>query len=181
MLQYTPNLLQWLLITWSGPLSVILLLLGAALIVWIVSPLWQAKSSKLFIATGVAGLLFMGVGVFLPTSAHNSVFSPSFASEQSFVDGIATELESKAKLQGAAFLHLETTSETPLSDGSISFIGTATDVDGDPRQFRYTQYREFGVYEMVGFDKPAVDLKDESLKNLEEKLDSKPESKTESK
>ena len=70
-------------------------------------------------------------------------------------------------------LHLETVSDTPFTDGSVVFVGTATDVDGDPRQFRYTQYADFGIYDIVGFDKPAVDLKDQSYKDLEDGLDSR--------
>lgn len=160
MLQYSPDLFQWLLLTSSGPLSLILILVGFALLVWMAATYWKSPDGAEFLKLGLPGVLLLALGLFLP----------GFANTAPLADNVAKELTSNAKLQDVKLLHLETVSESSFTDGSVSFIGTATDVDGDPRQFRYTQYKSFGIYEMVGFDKPAVDLKDTSFKSVEKGL-----------
>lgn len=110
---------------------------------------------------GVPAVLAIGLGLFLPQLASPSALAAD----------ISRELSSTAEFSEVKLLHTETVSSSPLAEGSVSFIGTAADVDGDPRQFRYTQYRNFGIYEMVGFDKPAVDLKDTSFESVERGLE----------
>lgn len=96
---------------------------------------------------------------------------PNLGSASDLGKNVAIQLAEKTKFQDVQLLHLETSPSTALSDPSVSYIGTAKDLDGDPRQFRYTQYQQFGVYEMIGFDKPAVDLKDQSFKYTEKGLE----------
>ena len=161
MLQYTPDKLQWLLLTASSPIALILLLIGLGLILWMAYRSLVARKSARLYSIGIPGLVLI-LGSFVLSGL------PSTAP---LADGIADELSSTAKFEDVKLLHLETVSTSPFTDGSVSFIGTATDVDGDPRQFRYTQYADFGVYDLVGFDKPAVDLKDESFKSTEKGLE----------
>jgi len=161
VLQYTPDKLQWFLLTASSPLSLLLLAIGAVLILWMVYRYTVAKKDPRLIAIGLPGLALIAASFVLsalPTTAP-------------LADGAAEELTKTAKFDDVKLLHIETISTSPFADGSVSFIGTAKDVDGDPRQFRYTQYADFGIYDMVGFDKPEVNLKDESFKTTDEGLD----------
>lgn len=161
MLQYTPDKLQWLLLTASSPVSFLLLLIGLGLILWMAyRALGTEKKARLY-SIGIPGLaLILG-----------SLVLSGLPSTGALADGAAKELTKTAKFEDVKLLHIETVSSSPFSDGSVSFIGTAKDVDGDPRQFRYTQYADFGIYDMVGFDKPEVNLKDESFESTDQGLD----------
>ncbi len=160
MLQYSPDKLQWLLLTSSAPLGLILFVAGALLLIWLAYRYLRNREQALqksILAIGIPGLLLVAGGLVIPNLAPTSTIS----------DEVVKNLSETAKFQDVKVLHLETVSNSPFTTGSVSFIGTATDVDGDPRQFRYTQYESFGVYDMVGFDKPAVNLKDESFSSTE--------------
>lgn len=163
MLQYSPDLFQWLLLTSSAPAAFILITIGLGLVLWMFLTAFRSEKEQepKFLSLGIPGILLVLIGLIIP----------SFASTTALANGVATNLSETAKLKDVQLLHLETVSDTPFADGSVVYIGTATDVDGDPRQFRYTQYEQFGIYEMVGFDKPAVDLKDESFKSTEKGLE----------
>jgi len=164
VLQFTPDKFQWFMLTESSPLGFLLLILGLALLVKMAVTAYRKKNEKPnYLKFGLPGILLVAVGIFLP----------SFATTTPLADGVAKNLASTANFKDVKLLHLETVSDTPFTDGSVVFVGTATDVDGDPRQFRYTQYSDFGIYDLVGFDKPAVDLKDSSYKELEDGLDSR--------
>jgi len=162
VLQFTPDSFQWFMLTESSPLGFLLLILGLALLVKMAVTAYRKKDEKPnYLKFGLPGLLLVAIGIFLP----------SFASTTPLADGVAKSLSSTANFKDVKLLHLETVSDTPFTEGSVVFVGTATDVDGDPRQFRYTQYADFGIYDIVGFDKPAVDLKDSSYQELEDGLD----------
>lgn len=164
MLQYSPDKFQWLMLTESSPIGFLLLILGLALLVKMAVTAYRKKDDRAnYLKFGIPGVLLVAIGIFLP----------SFASTSPLADGVAKNLSSTANFKDVKLLHLETVSDTPFTEGSVVFVGTATDVDGDPRQFRYTQYADFGIYDIVGFDKPAVDLKDQSYKDLEDGLDSR--------
>ena len=164
MLQYSPDKFQWLMLTESSPIGFLLLILGLALLVKMAVTAYRKKDDRAnYLKFGIPGIILVAIGIFLP----------SFANTAPLADGVAKNLSSTANFKDVKLLHLETVSNTPFTDGSVVFVGTATDVDGDPRQFRYTQYADFGIYDIVGFDKPAVDLKDQSYKDLEDGLDSR--------
>jgi len=164
VLQYSPDKFQWLMLTESSPIGFLLLILGLALLVKMAVTAYRKKDERTnYLKFGIPGIVLVAIGIFLP----------SFASTSPLADGVAKNLSSTANFKEVKLLHLETVSDTPFTDGSVVFVGTATDVDGDPRQFRYTQYADFGIYDIVGFDKPAVDLKDQSYKDLEDGLDSR--------
>lgn len=164
MLQYSPDSFQWFMLTESSPLGFLLLILGLALLVKMAVTAYRKKDDRAnYLKFGIPGVLLVAIGIFLP----------SFATTSPLADGVAKNLSSTANFKDVKLLHLETVSDTPFTEGSVVFVGTATDVDGDPRQFRYTQYADFGIYDIVGFDKPAVDLKDSSYQELEDGLDSR--------
>jgi len=164
VLQYSPDKFQWLMLTDSSPIGFLLLILGLALLVKMAVTAYRKKDDRSnYLKFGIPGIVLVAIGVFLP----------SFASTAPLAEGVAKNLSSTANFKDVKLLHLETVSDTPFTEGSVVFVGTATDVDGDPRQFRYTQYADFGIYDIVGFDKPAVDLKDQSYQDLEDGLDSR--------
>lgn len=161
MLQYTPDKLQWFLLTASGPISLLLLLIGFGLIIWMAyRALATEKKSRLY-SIGLPGLALI-LASFVLSGLPNT---------GALADGVADELSETANFEDVKLLHIETVSSSPFADGSVSFVGTAEDVDGDPRQFRYTQYADFGIYDLIGFDKPEVNLKDDSFETTDQGLD----------
>lgn len=161
MLQYTPDKFQWFLLTASGPIAFGLIIVGIILVLFMAYRSLVAKKDPRFLTVGLPAVGFIAL----------SFIVSSLPSTGSMADGIAKDLTKTAQFNDVKLLHIETTSSSPFADGSVSFIGTAKDVDGDPRQFRYTQYETFGVYDMVGFDKPEVNLKDKSFDTTDEGLD----------
>lgn len=159
MIQYAPDYFQWLTIVTLPLLCLVLLFIGAALVLYtLFKKMKDEKASTLF---GVIGAVLVLLGVILPVTV----------STDNLNENIAKSLTENAKLEDVKLLHVSTTGKTASTTPSVSFIGTAKDTNGDPRQFSYTQYESFGVYEMIGFDKPAVDLKDQSFKFTEDSVD----------
>lgn len=184
MLQYSPDLLQWFLLTNSSTLGRGLFLLGAIIfILLIVSMLFpgrifstrrrrdfttdsstrasRKKSSSSMLWPGIAALALMALGI-VPFQ---------FADAQGLQNSIAAKISETANFSDVKLLQIDTVSKSPIAESAIVYIGTAKDVDGDPRQFRYTQYEKFGVYESIGFEKPAVDLKDDTFQSTEKGLE----------
>lgn len=185
MLQYVPDSLQWFLLVYSSPLGMISFTVGFLLLLWAafvaissrkvkpsrekvaVEPTTESRAIRTrkrkspgYLWIALLGALLIVAGSFLPRLIDSSVLNGA----------IVKELTQTAKFTDVKLLQVGTTSQTPLTIGSVSYIGSATDVNGDPRQFRYTQYEGFGIYEMVGFDQPAVELKDKSYEAFEEGL-----------
>lgn len=163
MLQYSPDSLQWMQLTTFPLIGLALFLLGLVALFYCSYQMFLNENKKLknIKASLISGFLLIMIGVVLP----------NLGSTADLGKNVAIQLAEKTKFQDVQLLHLETSPSTALSSPSVSYIGTAKDLDGDPRQFRYTQYQQFGVYEMIGFDKPAVDLKDQSFKHTEKGLE----------
>lgn len=184
MLQYSPDLLQWFLLTSSSTVGRGFFFLGVIVFLFIlVSMLFpgklfssrsrksfdtgttrrsaRRKPSNSFLWPGIAALALMAIGV-VPFQ---------FADANGLRDSVAAEIAETANFSDVKLLQIDTVSNSPIAESAIVYIGTAKDVDGDPRQFRYTQYEKFGVYESIGFEKPAVDLKDETFKSTEKGLE----------
>lgn len=184
VLQYSPDLLQWFLLTSSSTVGRGFFLLGVIVFLFILvsmlfpGRLLSARSRKPFEAgatrrsvrgkpsnsilwPGIAALVLMAIGI-VPFQ---------FADADALRNSVATEIAETANFTDVKLLQIDTVSNSPIAESAIVYIGTAKDVDGDPRQFRYTQYEKFGVYESIGFEKPAVDLKDETFKSTEKGLE----------
>lgn len=183
MLQYSPDLLQWFLLTSSSTVGRGFFLLGVIVFLFLlVSMLFpgrlfssrrrsfdsnstrrstRRKPSNSFLWPGIAALGLMAIGI-VPFQ---------FADADALRENVAAEIAETANFSEVKLLQIDTVSNSPIAESAIVYIGTAKDVDGDPRQFRYTQYEKFGVYESIGFEKPAVDLKDETFKSTEKGLE----------
>lgn len=188
MLQYSPDFLQWFLLTGSSTVGRGLFILSFLILIYSTAvfffperfglkasrrepsvesdeaplrPRSRKEKSRPSLWVGIAGLVLMAL----------SLVPFQFAEPETLKANIAKELSATANFSEIKLLQIDIVSQSPISESSIVYIGTAIDVDGDPRQFRYTQYEKFGVYEMVGFDKPAVDLKDESFKSTEKSIE----------
>lgn len=187
MLQYVPDSLQWFLLVYSSPLGMISFTVGFLLLLWAAfiaissrknrasrdravssqEPSTESRATRIRTrrTTGHLWVALVGIVLIVGGSFLPKLIDPAVLNEP-----IAAELTETAKFTDVKLLRVGTTSQTPLTIGSVSYIGSATDVNGDPRQFRYTQYEGFGIYEMIGFDQPAVELKDTSYKSLEDGL-----------
>ena len=184
MLQYSPDLLQWFLLTSSSTVGRGFFLLGVIIFLFLLvslllpGRLFSSRARKSFEAAanrrsarrkpsssllwpGIAALALMAIGI-VPFQ---------FADADALRNSVATEIAETASFTDVKLLQIDTVSNSPIAESAIVYIGTAKDVDGDPRQFRYTQYEKFGVYESIGFEKPAVDLKDETFKSTEKGLE----------
>lgn len=149
MIDYSPSGIEWLLLTSSVPVALVLMLAGVAMLIWLLTVYWSPAKDAPVLQLGLPAVVLIAVAMVLP----------DFAPVGELNTQVKSQISSMAKLENIKLAHVETTSSTLLTDGSVMFVGAGVNADKNQVQFIYTQYEKFGIYETVGFDNKSKEAK----------------------